>query len=163
MFYSCLTSIFLTQELLIFLNHIFGFFINTMWIGLWTCLSKNRPIPSLPLGKILNLYAKMNNNIQCFPDGSRKVYAKSHEKTVEFYLENTFNLGKDYFSSTAFTSWVPELHYENRQHQSVLPEKLPWLFCQTFAIRTKITGKNFENVSQNSNKIDQVYLKRTFN
>ena len=39
----------------------------------------------------------MNTNIQCFSDGNGKVFAKIAEKTSEFYIEVTQNLGKNFF------------------------------------------------------------------
>ena len=102
--------------------------------------------------KNLLLVCQNVNNTQCFPDRSRKVYAKSHEKTVGFYLEKTvgfylektFNLVKDYFSSAAFTSWVPELQYESRQHQSLPLEKTPWFFVKPLQYESKSSGKTLK-------------------
>ena len=105
---------------------------------------------------------EMNNNVQCFSD-RRRCMPNHMIKRLSFTLKWPLIWEKKYFSSTAFTRIVPELQYENRQHQSVLPEKVPWVFCQILAIWIKIIGKNFENICQNSNKNNQFYLKRTLN
>ena len=45
---------------------------------------------------------KMNTIVQCFSDGNRNIFAKTAEKTSEFYLEATFNLEKEVFHPPVF-------------------------------------------------------------
>ena len=52
---------------------------------------------------------KTNTKIQRFSYRNRNVFAKTTEKTFEFYLEVTFNLEKKFFILQFFlnSSWTP--------------------------------------------------------
>ena len=106
---------------------------------------------------------KTNTKIQCFSDKNRNVFAKTAEKTFEFYLEATFSLGKNVIHQPVLPEKILNFTIKTGSINKFYLEGHHDFFCQIFAIWIKIIVKIFGKVFQNSNRINQLYLRRTLN
>ena len=88
LFQSCLTSINPTLEFLELLFQMFALFYQyPLDKTLKLFVTKSVKSVTFAWKKTLNLWLKMNTNIQCFSDGNRNMFAKTAERTFEFYLK----------------------------------------------------------------------------
>ena len=162
-YYSCLISINPTQDFLELLFHIFAFFISTLWIRLWIVCHKMWQIRLLCLQKPWTFIWKRTAKCSASLIGTGMCLPKHLKKPLSFTIKwpltwdkNVFHqpvLPEYFVNFTIKTGNVNKFHFEGHNDIS----------GKIFAICYKIIGKNFENVCQNSEKINQLYLRRTLN